>query len=144
MNDAPWCSTPAITDSYTTSRRSSAFRLRGGRTLTWWTSGVESDLTSGLSGRASKSTQSRLTDLVARENGPRDDNLWHPRSVRESALETLQRWETAGGHWEVLSHSPAGLIVALLRCDGGEEVHRFTSPDPDLVAYIGDRETSEQ
>src|ERR1035438_9957535 len=75
MNDTPWCSTPAISDSYTTSRRSSAFRLRGGRVLTWWTSGVESDLTSGLSGRASKSTQSRLTDLVARENGPRDDNL---------------------------------------------------------------------
>ena len=144
MNDAPWCSTPAITASYTTSRRSSAFRLRGRRVLTWWTSGVESGLTSGLSGRASRTTQNRLTNLAAREKGPRDDNLWHPRNVRESALETLQRWETAGGHWEVLSRSPAGLIVALLRCDGGEEVHRFTSSDPDLVTYIGDRETSEQ
>ena len=144
MNDAPWCSTPAITDSYTTSRRSAAFRLRGGHVLTRRTSVVVSDLTSGFSGRASRSTQNRLTNLAARGKGPRDDNLWHPRNVRESALETLQRWETAGGHWEVLSHSPAGLIVALLRCDGGEEVHRFTSSDPDLVTYIGDRETSEQ
>jgi hypothetical protein len=64
-------------------------------------------------------------------------------SVKEPALETLRRWETAGGHWQVLSRSPSGLVVALLRCDGGEEAHRFTSPDPALAAYIGDRETSE-
>lgn len=65
-------------------------------------------------------------------------------SVKESALETLQRWETAGGNWQVLSRSLSGLVVALLRCDGGEEVHRFTSPDPALAAYIGDRETNER
>lgn len=64
--------------------------------------------------------------------------------VEESALETLRRWETAGGHWQVLSRSPSGLIVALLRCDAGEEVHRVASPDPALAAYIGDRETDEQ
>jgi len=58
-------------------------------------------------------------------------------------LETLQRWETAGGHWQVLSRSPAGLLVALLRCDGGEEAHRLTSADPALATYIGDRERSE-
>ena len=63
--------------------------------------------------------------------------------VKDSALETLQRWETAGGHWQVLSRSPTGLLVALLRCDGGEEAHRFTSADPDLATYIGDRESSE-
>lgn len=65
-------------------------------------------------------------------------------SVKESALETLRRWETAGGHWQVLSRRPSGLIVALLRCDGGEEAYRFTSPDPALAAYIGDRETDER
>jgi hypothetical protein len=64
--------------------------------------------------------------------------------VNESALETLRRWETAGGHWQVLSRNPSGLIVALLRCDGGEEAHRFTSPDPALAAYIGDRDTDER
>jgi hypothetical protein len=65
-------------------------------------------------------------------------------SVKDSALETLRRWETAGGHWQVLSRNPTGLIVALLRCDGGEEAHRFASADLDLAAYIGDRETSER
>ena len=66
-----------------------------------------------------------------------------PESLKEPALETLRRWETAGGHWQVVSRSASGLVVALLRCDGGEETHRFTSPDPALAAYIGDRETSE-
>ena len=65
-----------------------------------------------------------------------------PEGVQPSELETLRRWETAGGHWQVLSRSPSGLIVALLRCDAGEEAHRFTSPDPALAAYIGDREAS--
>jgi hypothetical protein len=64
--------------------------------------------------------------------------------VKESALDTLRRWETAGGHWEVLSRSPAGLIVALLRCDGGEEAHRIASAELALAAYIGDRQTSER
>jgi hypothetical protein len=31
------------------------------------------------------------------------------------------------------------VTVALLRCDGGEEVDRFTSADPQLLDYIGDR-----
>lgn len=64
--------------------------------------------------------------------------------VKEPAVETLRRWESAGGHWQVLSRNSAGLIVALMRCDGGEEMHRIASSDPDLTAYIGDRETSVQ
>jgi len=62
-------------------------------------------------------------------------------SPQESAFETVQRWETSGGHWQVLSRGPSGLVVALLRCDGGEEAHRFISPDPALAAYIGNRDT---
>jgi hypothetical protein len=31
------------------------------------------------------------------------------------------------------------VTVALLRCDGGEEVDRFTSDDPRLLDYIGER-----
>jgi hypothetical protein len=64
--------------------------------------------------------------------------------VTEPVVETLRRWESAGGHWQVLSRNPAGLIVALMRCDGGEEMHRIASSDPALTAYIGDRETSVQ
>ncbi len=60
----------------------------------------------------------------------------------DQPLQTLQRWEGAGGHWQVLSRSPAGLVVALLRCDGGEEAHRLSSADRALADYIGDRESS--
>jgi hypothetical protein len=28
------------------------------------------------------------------------------------------------------------VTIALLRCDGGEEVDRFTSDDPRLLAYV--------
>jgi hypothetical protein len=36
------------------------------------------------------------------------------------------------------------VTVALLRCDGGEEVDRFTSDDRRLRSFIGDRMTSEE
>jgi hypothetical protein len=51
----------------------------------------------------------------------------------------LQRWEDSGAVWQVLSHRGGTVTVALLRCDGGEEVDRFTSDDPRLIQFIGDR-----
>ncbi len=36
------------------------------------------------------------------------------------------------------------VTIGLLRCDGGEEVDRFTSDDPRLLAFIGERMSSEQ
>ena len=36
------------------------------------------------------------------------------------------------------------VTVALLRCDGGEEVEVFTSDDPRLLEFIGDRRSSEE
>jgi hypothetical protein len=36
------------------------------------------------------------------------------------------------------------VTVALLRCDGGEEVDLFTSDNPQLLSFIGDRMTSEE
>lgn len=56
----------------------------------------------------------------------------------------LQRWEDAGAVWEVLSRRGGAVIVALLRCDGGEEVDRFTSDDPRLLNFIGGRRSSEE
>ncbi|WP_102144702.1 hypothetical protein [Mycobacterium hubeiense] len=55
----------------------------------------------------------------------------------------LQRWEDSGAVWQVVSRAGAGVTVALLRCDGGEEVDRFTSADPRLLEFIGDRCSSE-
>ena len=60
----------------------------------------------------------------------------------DQALQTLQRWERAGGHWQVLSRSSTGLVISLLRCDGGEEAHRLTTSERALADYIGDRESS--
>jgi hypothetical protein len=54
----------------------------------------------------------------------------------------LQRWEDAGAAWEVIARKGDGVTIALLRCDGGEEVDRFTSDDPRLVDFVGDRRSS--
>lgn len=51
----------------------------------------------------------------------------------------LQRWEDSGAVWSVVSRTADRLTVALLRCDGGEEVDRFTSTDPAVLAFVGDR-----
>ena len=54
----------------------------------------------------------------------------------------LQRWQDSGAVWEVISRKRDSVTVALLRCDGGEEVDRFTSDDPRLLTFIGDRWSS--
>ncbi|MEO3756993.1 hypothetical protein ABGB19_01690 [Mycobacterium sp. B14F4] len=54
----------------------------------------------------------------------------------------LQRWQDSGAIWEVLARRADSVTVALMRCDGGEEVERFTSDDPGLLAFIGDRSSS--
>ncbi len=51
----------------------------------------------------------------------------------------LKRWEESGAVWSVVSRRQGRVTVALLRCDGGEEVDRFTSDDPRLLEYLGDR-----
>jgi hypothetical protein len=48
----------------------------------------------------------------------------------------LVRWEDAGAIWQVVARSTRGVTIALLRCDGGEEVDRFTSDDPALLAFV--------
>jgi hypothetical protein len=55
----------------------------------------------------------------------------------------LQRWQDSGAVWEVLARKSGSITVALLRCDGGEEMDRFTSDDPRLMAFIGERDSSE-
>ncbi|TNC46134.1 hypothetical protein [Mumia zhuanghuii] len=58
-------------------------------------------------------------------------------------LETLVRWEHAGGTWSVVHVSADRATVALCRCDGGEQVDRFTSTDPALLAHVTRRSASE-
>jgi hypothetical protein len=54
----------------------------------------------------------------------------------------LQRWQDSGAVWEVIARSAHRVTIGLLRCDGGEEVDRFTSDDPRLLEFIGDRRSS--
>lgn len=55
----------------------------------------------------------------------------------------LRRWEECGAVWRVLARLPSGVTVALCQCDGGEEVERFTSGDPRLLAFLAGRSSSE-
>lgn len=48
----------------------------------------------------------------------------------------LSRWEDSGATWQVIAETRQGVTIALLRCDGGEEVDRFTSSDPRLLAFV--------
>jgi hypothetical protein len=54
-------------------------------------------------------------------------------------VEVLRRWQVAGAVWHVLGHHGDAVTVGLFTCDGGEEVSRFTSRDPDLLRFVGDR-----
>ncbi|PBI83061.1 hypothetical protein BKP42_68330 [Rhodococcus erythropolis] len=64
--------------------------------------------------------------------------------TKDSAVEVLSRWSDSGAVWWVLRRTPTSVTVSLRRCDGGEEVDRLTSSDPALLAWIGDRASSEE
>lgn len=61
-----------------------------------------------------------------------------------SDLARLTRWEASGGVWEVVARPPGRVTVALLRCDGGEEMDRFTSADPAVLGHVGGRDRSDR
>jgi hypothetical protein len=62
--------------------------------------------------------------------------------VNVDRVAELQRWQDSGAVWEVLSRRADSVTIGLMRCDGGEEVERFTSDDPRLLDFIGDRLSS--
>jgi hypothetical protein len=67
---------------------------------------------------------------------------WNRRRMHVDRVAELQRWQDAGAVWQVISRKGHSVTVALLRCDGGEEVDRFTSEDPRLLEFIDDRLSS--
>ncbi|MDQ2755060.1 MAG: hypothetical protein M3Y71_00585 [Actinomycetota bacterium] len=58
-------------------------------------------------------------------------------------LQRLTRWEVAGGLWEVVSRTPRAVTISLRRCDGGEEVDRFTTSDPLVLGHLACRARSD-
>ena len=65
-------------------------------------------------------------------------------SGRQSPIEVLQRWQDFGATWRVVSRTSSAVTVALCRCDGGEEVERVSSADPEFIDWLAGRTSSEQ
>ena len=59
-------------------------------------------------------------------------------------MDVLTRWQGFGAVWRVVSSDASGVTIALCRCDGGEEVDRFTSDDRSLLMFLSGRTSSEQ
>lgn len=78
------------------------------------------------------------TDSSSDPLGVRDASPWR------SPIEELQRWQDFGATWRVLSQTSSAVTIALCRCDGGEEIQRLISTDPDLRAWLAGRTSSEQ
>lgn len=66
-----------------------------------------------------------------------------PRLRTSADVDRLTRWENFGGTWQVIARTADGVTLALCRCDGGEEVDRWTTDDPDVLALVGDRTSSD-
>lgn len=58
-------------------------------------------------------------------------------------IETLRRWADSGAIWRVLARRAGSVTIGLFECTGGQEADRFTSTDPALLLFLGDRTSSE-
>ncbi|MDT5095151.1 MAG: hypothetical protein QOH60_4514 [Mycobacterium sp.] len=61
----------------------------------------------------------------------------------DEPIVVLQRWVDAGAIWRVMHRGDRSVTIALYQCDGGEEVDRFTSADPQLLDFLKHRNSSE-
>jgi hypothetical protein len=64
-------------------------------------------------------------------------------SEQSGLVNVLTRWELFGGVWRVINRDGRRVTISLCRCDAGEEQQRFTSDDPALIAWLGDRTHSD-
>jgi hypothetical protein len=76
---------------------------------------------------------------AAYDSAPRDWAREILGGVDRDRVAELVRWEDAGATWQVISRTARGVTIALMRCDGGEEVDRFSSDDPLLLAFVDGR-----
>jgi hypothetical protein len=60
----------------------------------------------------------------------------------ENPMELLRRWSAFGATWQVVARTRSTVTVSLCRCDGGEEVQRLTSSDPELMTFLAGRFSS--
>jgi hypothetical protein len=62
--------------------------------------------------------------------------------VSDAALEKLRRWELNGALWRLRTIESGEARVELCTCHG-EPVDEVRSGDPELLAYLADRPSSE-
>jgi hypothetical protein len=72
-----------------------------------------------------------------------EEHAQHPGPSGAELVSALVRWQRSGGTWRVVGRRPDRVTVALLRCDGGEEVDRLSSGDPRWLEHLGGRDGSE-
>ena len=63
--------------------------------------------------------------------------------AQRDLIAVLTRWQDAGAIWQVVVHSGSRATVALLRCDGGEEVERLTTAHPGTLRFLAGRSSSQ-
>jgi hypothetical protein len=51
----------------------------------------------------------------------------------------LSRWQASGAVWRVLGRTGDTISIGLFTCNGGEEVDRLASNDPQLLQFVADR-----
>lgn len=59
----------------------------------------------------------------------------------DDPIARLERWTAHGGTCRLVELGPDQAQVVLCRCDGGEEVERFTTADPAVAAWVRANET---
>jgi hypothetical protein len=62
--------------------------------------------------------------------------------MTETPLDVLARWEDHGALWRVQTLTPTEAVVDLCACTG-ERMEVLRSGDPELLAYLARRPTSE-
>lgn len=53
-----------------------------------------------------------------------------------AVVAAVRRWESAGGHWRVVTRSATTVVIGLFSCDGGEEMQRLTASHGALEALL--------
>ncbi|TYL50094.1 hypothetical protein FXB39_10565 [Nocardioides sp. BGMRC 2183] len=65
-------------------------------------------------------------------------------TTTDPVLAAVERWETAGGTWQLSPTGPDSADVVLCRCDGGEEVERLHCSEAITLAVLRARSTDDQ
>ena len=60
----------------------------------------------------------------------------------EDPVASLRRWEESGAVWRVLHRSGGSVTVALLTCDGGEQVGELTCEEGEVGEFLAGRVTN--